>query len=125
MRILIAHDVSSAHPAGMNRMMRFTHEGLARAGHELEYFCAEDVRSISGYNLGRRFVFPWRVYQHAVAAYRRGQPYDIINVHEPCSAVISKYKQNAGNPKVVVTTHGSEHRSWELALEEARLGRSG
>ncbi len=123
MRILVAHDVPSTHVGGMNRIMHFTHDPLIKQGHTVDYFNADDVRPCNA--LVRRFIFPWKVYRAAVSAYHRGQPYDIINVHEVSSAWIALLKRYAGNPFVVVTSHGSEHRSWELAVEEARLGRVG
>ena len=123
MRILVAHDVPREHIGGMNRMMRFSHQWIADEGHEVVYFSSEDVPL--QHRLFRRFQFPWAVYQAAIAAFRQGRPFDIVNVHEPHSAAMAWLRKNAGNPQVVVTSHGSEHRGWELAKEEARLGRTG
>jgi glycosyltransferase involved in cell wall biosynthesis len=123
MRILIAHDVPSKHVGGMNRIMHFTHDPLVGHGYEIDYFAAEQVSPCN--SIVRRFLFPWRVYETALEAFRRGKPYDIVNVHEVQSACIALLKRRAGNPFVVITAHGSEHRSWDLALEEARLGRIG
>ena len=123
MRILVAHDVPREHIGGMNRMMRFSHQWIADEGHEVVYFSSEDVPL--QHRLFRRFQFPWAVYQAAIAAFRQGRPFDIVNVHEPHSAAMAWLRKNAGNPQVVVTSHGSEHRGWELAKEEAKLGRTG
>ena len=105
----------------MNRIMRFTHDPLVARGHQVDYFTAENVDTRNF--LARRFAFPRAVFDAAVQAFRTGRGYDIINVHEAQSAWISLLKHRAGNPYVVVTAHGSEHRAWEFALEEARLGR--
>lgn len=121
MRVLVAHDVQENHIGGMNRIMRFTHAPLLSQGHEVDYFMAENVAVRN--SLTRRIVFPWAVLNAAIEAFRHGRKYDIVNVHEVQSAWISLLKHHAGNPYVVVTAHGSEHRSWELALEEAKLGR--
>ena len=123
MRILVAHDVEQAHAGGMNRIMRFTHELLAAQGHQVDYFCAEDVSEKR--SLLRRFKFPWAVLQHAVGAFKRGHGYDIVNVHEAQGAAIARFKYAAGNPYVVVTSHGAEHRAWDLALDERRRHRKG
>src|SRR5205085_2649364 len=72
-----------------------------------------------------RFLFPVQVRRRAVAAARAGLPYDVINVHERSAALIATARGAAGNPVVVVTSHGLEQRAWELALEEAALGREG
>jgi len=123
MRILVAHDVYTQHIGGMNRIMRFTHDPLVGLGHEVDYFMAEDVAVRNA--LTRRFAFPWAVLQKTIRSYRCGRKYDIVNVHEVQSGWVALLKRYAGNPYVVVTTHGSEHRSWDLALEEASLGRNG
>ncbi|HUO60776.1 MAG TPA: glycosyltransferase family 4 protein [Candidatus Acidoferrales bacterium] len=118
MRILVAHDVPSEHVGGMNRIMRFTHEPFVALGHQVDYFTAENVGGHSFF--ARRFAFPHAVFEAAVSAFRAGRGYDIVNVHEAQAAWISLLKHRAGNPYVVVTAHGSEHRAWEFALEEAR-----
>jgi glycosyltransferase involved in cell wall biosynthesis len=107
----------------MNRMMRFAHDWIASQGHEVVYLSSEDVPDRGRFR--RRFQFPWAVYQAAVAGFREGRRFDVVNVHEPQSAVIASWRVNAGNPYVVATSHGSEHRGWELAREEVRLGRTG
>lgn len=123
-RILVAHQVPAARNGGMSRIMGFIHDQVAAAGHSVDYFCADNVPpSITG-RLAR-FAFPLLVRRHAIAAAQAGTPYDVINVHEPSSAAISILKQAAGNPSVVVTSHGLERRGWELAKEGKRLGRDG
>ena len=124
MRILVAHHVARARTGGMSRIMGFIHDRLVSAGHTVDYFCAEDVTAPLNGRLAR-FTFPLLVRQQAIRQARRGQPYDLINVHEPSSAAISTFKGVAGSPVVVVTSHGVERRGWELALEELRRGRSG
>jgi glycosyltransferase involved in cell wall biosynthesis len=108
----------------MSRIMGFIHDEIIKAGHAVDYLCTEDI---PGGLRGRlaRFAFPLLVQHRAVIAARSGNPYDIINVHEPSAAPISLLKSRAGHPAVVVTSHGVERRGWELALEEGRLGRGG
>lgn len=124
MRILVAHNVARTRNGGMSRIMGFIHDQLVLAGHSVEYFCAEDVPAALNGRL-TRFTFPVLVRRHAVASARLGKPYDLINVHEPQSAAISSFRRAAGNPIVVVTSHGLERRAWEFALEEVQLGRQG
>jgi glycosyltransferase involved in cell wall biosynthesis len=124
LRILVAHQAPRARTGGMSRLMGFIHDQVSLAGHVVDYFCADDVpRALDG-RLAR-FSFPLLVSRHAIAAARLGQPYDIINIHEPSAAAISNMKRAAGHPCVVVTSHGVERRGWELSLEELRLGREG
>ncbi|MGQ0507679.1 MAG: glycosyltransferase family 4 protein [Myxococcaceae bacterium] len=123
MRILVAHNVSKAPTGGMSRIMTFIHERLG-ADHEVDYLCAEDLPARLGGHLAR-FSFTALVLLKARDAARQGKPYDIVNVHEPSSALIAACKKLAGSPAVVVTSHGLESRAWRLALEEKKLGRQG
>jgi glycosyltransferase involved in cell wall biosynthesis len=124
LRILIAHQVPAVRNGGMSRLMGFIHDQLETAGHRVDYFCADDVpRKFNG-RLAR-FSFPLLVRNHAMKAARAGSPYDVINVHEPSSAAITMLKGAAGNPRVVVTSHGVERRAWELSLQDRELGRGG
>ena len=124
LHILVAHNVSRTRSGGMSRIMGLIHDQITKAGHHVDYFCAEDIPARMDGRM-TRFSFPLLVYRHAVAAAKSGKPYDLVNIHEPHSAAISRSKTTAGNPAVVVTSHGLEQRGWELALEEARRGREG
>src|SRR5439155_10639436 len=44
--------------------------------------------------------------------------------HEPSAAAVACFRGPAGEPRLVVTSHGVEQRGWEVTLEEARLGRT-
>ncbi len=123
MRILVAHNVSRDYPGGMMRLMRFTHEPLAANGHTVDYFCSEDAPERWNGNFTRRFVFPWLVYRKARKAFKEGRPYDIINVHEPVSAIVALLKHRVSS-RIVVSSHGLEHRAWQFGKHEGRLGRN-
>jgi len=124
LRILVAQQVPVTRNGGMSRIMGFIHDQVVAAGHSVDYFCTEDVPPAMTGRLAR-FAFPWLVRRRAIAAARDGRPYDVINVHEPSAAAISILRRAAGNPKVVVTSHGLERRGWQSALEDKRLGRDG
>jgi glycosyltransferase involved in cell wall biosynthesis len=124
LRILVAHQVARERNGGMSRIMGFIHDRLVNAGHIVDYFCAEDIPAYLNGRLAR-FAFPLSVYRHAAAAARSGRSYDLINVHEPSAAPLLTNRSAAGDPVVVLTSHGLEQRAWELALEELRLGREG
>ena len=112
MRILVAHNVPRARTGGMNRTMGFIHDRVARDGHTVDEFTADDA---PGYARGRwdRFGFPWAVYRHALEANRLGRGYDLINVHEPSAAVVVGLKRRLGQ---------SRHRSYLLRRRTAGLG---
>lgn len=79
--------------------MGYIHDHIIDAGHQVDYFCSEDVPA----NLkGRkaRFAFPLLILRHAAAAARAGEPYDIINVHEPSAVGISFFKHFVGTRKL-------------------------
>lgn len=122
LRILVAHNVLNTRTGGMSRMLGFIHDRIAALGHQVDYFCAEDVPVRLNGRWGR-FSFPWLLWRRAVNAAKQDRPYDIINVHEPSAAVLVLGKKSAGNPKIVVTSHGVEQRGWQISLEECRLGR--
>jgi glycosyltransferase involved in cell wall biosynthesis len=108
----------------MSRIMGFIHDHVAAAGHDVNYFCTEDMPQEMSPRW-KRLLFPVYIRRHVSSAAARGEPYDIVNVHEPSSAATVVRRGPLGNPIVVVTTHGLEQRSWELSLEEGRLGREG
>ncbi len=105
--------------------MGFLHDRVVRAGHRVDYFAAEDVPDkYRGGGRAARLAFPRLVWRHVLDAQGRGEPYDVVNVHEPSAAVVTtRLRGNA--VRTVVTSHGLEERAWALALEEGRLGRGG
>lgn len=124
MRILVAHNVPRARQGGMSRIMGFIHDRIAREGHDVEYVTSDDLPPrLAG--AAARAAFPLLVARKALAAARRGRPFDIVNVHEPASAPSALLRRAGRIRRVVVTSHGLERRAWELALEEGRLGRGG
>ena len=76
MRILVAHNVPRAPTGGMNRIMGFIPDRVARDGHIVDEFTADDA---TGYARRRwdRFGFPSAVYRHVREAHRMSRGYDI------------------------------------------------
>ncbi len=107
----------------MSRIMGFLHDRVARAGHCVDYFAAEDVPD-KYRGRAARFAFPRLVWRRVVDAQGRGEPYDVVNVHERSGAVVTTRLRGSA-VRTVVTSHGLEERAWALALEEGRLGRGG
>lgn len=103
-------------------MLGFIHDRVAADGHTVEFFASEQV---PGWCAGRwaRYAFPLLVLRHARRAALAGRPYDVVNVHEPSAWAVACFKRYAGNPTVVVTTHGIEERGWNVIRQDARLGR--
>ena len=123
MRILVAHQVSPARTGGMSRLMGFIHDELAASeGWQTEYFCADRLPAGVGEPWSRA-VFPWLLIRYLRAALRRGEPFDVVNVHEPHAGLVVAARRLLGEAKIVVTSHGLEVRAWELERAEARLGR--
>jgi glycosyltransferase involved in cell wall biosynthesis len=124
LRILVAHNVPRGRTGGMSRMMGFIHDRVAAKGHSVEYLCADDVPAMAR---GRwaRLAFPIFVRRRAIDAARRGQPFDVINVHEPSGAAIIVGRRAFGSPAVVLTSYGVEWRAWDAKLDDLRAGRGG
>jgi glycosyltransferase involved in cell wall biosynthesis len=114
MRILVAHLVGAARSGGMSRLMGRVHDELASSGHHVEYLTADDVAPVLRGRAGR-VAFQWLVRQTLRAAAREGQPFDIVNVHEPHGAVVASIRAGLGPTAVVAMTHGVERRGWEIA----------
>lgn len=115
MRILVAHLVSSERTGGMSRLMGRVHDELARSGHDVTYLSADDVGAMVR-GRGGRLLFPWSVRRAVVDAARSGEPYDIVNVHEPHGAPVAAFRTGQNGTAVVAMTHGVEQRGWELSL---------
>src|SRR5262245_64940963 len=87
LRILVAHNVSSARNVGMSRLMGFVHDVLESRGHEVEYLCAEALPARLSGPIAR-FGFPMLVQCWTAAVARKGRLYDIVNVYETRSDVV-------------------------------------
>jgi glycosyltransferase involved in cell wall biosynthesis len=116
-RVLVAHNVKRGHWGGMARMMETIHAELETFGWTTEYFTADDM-PVAGSDRFRRYTFPWYVRRHARAAFLRGEPYDVINIHEPAGAAIVFARSRLGWPGIVAMSHGLEQRYWELRLRK-------
>jgi glycosyltransferase involved in cell wall biosynthesis len=117
LKILIAHDVGRGRNGGMSRIMGLLHDDIAALGHQVEYLCSEDIPR-NGLHPGlSRFVFPLVALRRAAEKARLGDPYDIVNVHEPSGAALVAWRSRLRGTKVVVTSHGVEERGWERRLE--------
>jgi glycosyltransferase involved in cell wall biosynthesis len=125
LRILVAANIVNDRRGGMSRIMSFSGDVLAAAGHHVEYFCAAEAAAHGVHGRLARFTYPIAVLRHARARARQGVPFDIVNCHESAAAAITLGRRFAGHPVVVVWSHGLERRSWRLALEEGALGREG
>jgi glycosyltransferase involved in cell wall biosynthesis len=120
-RVLVAHNVTRGHWGGMARLMEAIHTELKALGWETDYFTADDLPAL-GSKRFRRYAFTWYARRHAREAFLRGQPYDVINVHEPSGAAIVLGKLKLGAPAVVAMSHGVEQRYWELRLSTNPCG---
>jgi glycosyltransferase involved in cell wall biosynthesis len=122
--ILVAAYVPGARTGGMSRLMGFTHDILAEQGHRVTYLYAEEAAAMGVQGRLGKLTFPAALARHVRDRARRGQGYDIVNVHEPTGFWLTRGR-SVSEPALVVTSHGLERRAWDLALEEARLGRAG
>lgn len=120
MKILVAHLVGSQRNGGMSRLMGRAHDELERAGHRISYLCADHVPAAAKGRAGR-LLFPWLVRRAVIEATLEGDPYDIVNVHEPHGAAVAVLRQGQNGTAVVAMTHGVEQRGWELGLADTAI----
>jgi glycosyltransferase involved in cell wall biosynthesis len=96
------------------------HDELERAGHRISYLSADDVPAALRGRAGR-LLFPWLVRRAVIDATRQGDPYDIVNVHEPHGAAVAALRGGQNGTAVVAMTHGVEQRGWELGLVDTAI----
>jgi glycosyltransferase involved in cell wall biosynthesis len=116
-RVLVAHNAMRGHWGGMARLMESIHTELEAFGWKTDYFTADDLPAVGGKRF-RRYAFTWYARRHAREAFLRGEPYDLINVHEPAGAAIVLGQSRLGGPAIVAMSHGVEQRYWELRLRK-------
>jgi glycosyltransferase involved in cell wall biosynthesis len=116
-RVLVAHNVSRGNSGGMARLMESIHTELESFGWKTEYFTADDMPASGGQRY-RRYAFTWFARRRAREAFLRGEPFDVINIHEPSGAAIVLGRSRMGGPAVVAMSHGLEQRYWELRLRK-------
>ena len=51
----------------------------------------------------------------------RGEPYDLINVHEPSGVWVVLLKRYIGRPKIIIMCYGLEIRSWIIKMQDRKL----
>jgi hypothetical protein len=102
---------------GMARMMESIHAELESFGWKTEFFTNEDMPA-AGSERFRRYAFPLYVRRHAREAFLRGEPYEVINIHEPAGAAVVVGQARIGGPAIVAMSHGLEQRYWEMRLRK-------
>lgn len=120
-RVLVAHNVARGAWGGMALMMERMHTALEPFGWETEYFTADDMADAGSPRL-HRHTFTWYARRHARGAFLRGEPYSIINIHEPAGTALVFGKSRLGGPAVVAMSHGLEQRYWEQRLKREANG---
>jgi glycosyltransferase involved in cell wall biosynthesis len=115
-KVLVAHNVQRHGTGGMARMMESIHTELDPARWQVDYFTSDDVPATVSARL-RRHGFGFFVRHHAREAYRQGQPYSIINIHEPSGVALTIGRSRFGSPAIIAMSHGVEQRHWELRLQ--------
>jgi len=112
-RVLVAHNVERHGWGGMARLSESLHTALEEFGWNTEYFTSDDVEHIKSTRV-RRHSFAWYARRHVRKAFLRGEPYDIVNIHESAGAATVLGKSRLGSPAVVAMVYGVELRYWEM-----------
>ena len=116
-RVLVAHNEMRGHWGGMARLMESIHAELEAFGWKTDYFTADNLPA-AGSQRFRRYAFTWHARRYAREAFLRGEPYDVINIHEPSGAALVLGQARLGGPAIVAMSHGVEQRYWELRLRK-------
>ena len=120
-RVLVAHNVQRGGWGGMARLMENLHDALREFDWTTDFFTSDDMPA-SASNRYRRYAFTCYARNHARKAFLRGEPYDIINIHEPSGAALVMGTSRLGEPAVVAMSYGVEQRYWELRRRKDAAG---
>lgn len=120
-RVLVAHNTPRGGWGGMARMMESLHTALEAYGWQTDYFTSTDMPS-AGATRFDRYAFSWFARRHARRTFLAGNPYALINVHEPSGVAFLFNRARIGSPAIVAMSHGLEQRHWETRLQAGPLG---
>jgi glycosyltransferase involved in cell wall biosynthesis len=107
----------------MARMTESIHAELDPLRWQVDYFTSDSIHAGVSARI-RRHAFGFFVRNFAREAFRRGQAYNIINIHEPSGAALMIGKSQIGSPAIIAMSHGVEQRYWELRLRKHLAGPS-
>jgi glycosyltransferase involved in cell wall biosynthesis len=117
-RILVAHNVERHGKGGMAGLIENMHAALEPYGWQIDYFTADNMAGIGSLRM-RRLAFPWYLRCHVRDAFLRGEPYSIVNVHEPAGAALVVARKRLGRPAIVAMAYGVIQHYWEIRLNKA------
>jgi glycosyltransferase involved in cell wall biosynthesis len=101
----------------MARLIENMHAALEPYGWQVDYFTADDMAGV-GSRRTQRFAFPWYLRCHVRNAFLRGEPYSIVNVHEPAGAALVVARERLGYPAIVAMAYGVIQHYWEIRLDK-------
>jgi hypothetical protein len=127
MRILRVADIPGDVPGGMHGYMTNSGRALAEMGHTVRHLFQDDLGSRPRGAGPRRLTVPWMIIRQTRRLRRRGERFDVIEIHEPRAAPYILASRAAGDlPPCVVLSHGLEPRRWAETRQHWRLtGRPG
>ena len=127
MKILRVADIPAGEPGGVHGYMTSSGEALTRAGHVVRYLFREDLVPSARDRRLRRLLVPWLIAREARRRHLGGDPFDVVEIHEPLAAAYCFLLERARRrdlPACAVLSHGTEERLWRAqrrrwrALEE-------
>ena len=89
---------------------------IERRGHRVSFWFRDRLAPARVSSPGfRRLLVPWLIAAKVIAAARRGERFDVVEIHEPLSAVYGLVARLAGSrlPVCVALSHGLEERAWQ------------
>ncbi|HUZ81994.1 MAG TPA: glycosyltransferase family 4 protein, partial [Gaiellaceae bacterium] len=119
MRILRIADVTGQSAGGMNLFMRRSSDVLRRWGHDVEHAFEEDLGAPRIHGGLRRIAVHWLVIREVLRRRRRGDEFDVLEIHEPIAfgyCLFRRFARGGSLPPCVVISYGSEERRWREGL---------
>jgi glycosyltransferase involved in cell wall biosynthesis len=115
LRILRVADVPADRPGGMRGYMVESGAALKAAGHTVDCWFAEDLRTSWLPSALRRLVVPWLVAAKVLASRDIRTHVHVVEIHEPLAFAYSAVRamlRGRRLPACVILSYGVEERAW-------------
>lgn len=120
--ILFAANYPAGATSGIGNHLTSLAAALRERGHRIEIIWSDSLRPAGKPEAWSRLTFPFALAQWIRKSARRGNHFDVVNVHEPSGMWCALWRRwSEVFPAVVVTSHGVEQRAWDLRADRRPL----
>ena len=123
LRVLRVADVPNAATAGMSGHLLSSSAEMEDRGHHVSFWFRDQLRpGLSSPGL-RRLVVPWVIVVDVLAAIRRDERFDVVEIHETRAGAYALVARVAGSrlPPCAVLSFGLDERYWQAERAHLRV----